>query len=175
MLRKFAEAWKKFVRLGSSFFNTNWRLVPFQPILFFVLWCVTIRIVISDKYEPIHFEALGGLAYGTWAVIGMVAPVMVLISWFLIYKKEGKPRVVGMILRTGGDTAMLMAVLAFHLADMFETGPFTEADIYERYIVASVLLFLLFIVIRDLWSLHINEKKAKNISRFRDRDGFRRQ
>ena len=87
--------------------------------------------------------------------------------WVMMYK-GGKARVLGLWLRLGTDAALFSAMLTYHIADGRYPNPgakVSENHLFARYLVASILIFMLTLIIRDWWAIAVNVYKANRIRR----------
>jgi hypothetical protein len=128
------------------------------------MWGATLRLMLSNQFPPIKFEAIASWVDVLWALIGVIAPPLVLFSWWIIKKGTGKIRYLAFWFRFGGDVAMFSYVLAYHLAENY-IPTLDEGDIFGRYLVAACLIFLLFLVFRDLLSILMIERTVSKLRR----------
>ncbi|MBX3327829.1 MAG: hypothetical protein KF682_18200, partial [Nitrospira sp.] len=152
----------------AVYLEDHWGLVPFTPILYLFIWGATIRIIL-ENLRPIRFENIGPHIYETWCGINIFAPILMLFVWVMMYK-GGKARVLGLWLRLGTDAALFSAMLTYHIADGRYPNPgakVSENHLFARYLVASILIFMLTLIIRDWWAIAVNVYKANRIRRVR--------
>lgn len=161
--------WKWVRRTNTYLTVEKWPAIRFQPILYFVLWAAAIRLAVSPAAPPNFSEiTTAPIFYDLWLAQGILYPTMALTAWFFIEKCSGLTRFVGMWLRLSADMGMLFVVGAFHVADMWDRaghGDYfrAEAHIYTRYGWASVMLFLVALAIRDVWTIILTESLARKI------------
>ena len=163
-------AW--FLRLGERIFSQDpWHRVPFQPILYLMLWGAVLRMVTTDTDTPIPFSALYFENVEVlWGWLGLTCPPLALLAWWLITKcRWKKAPLAGLWVRLGADVGQFIALLAYHIVVTF-TGPHyaTEGRVYARYVVGAALMFVALLVIRDLWAIALTERIAGRIRRDRE-------
>lgn len=160
----------RFVEWGHRAFSENdWHRVAFQPTLYLFMWAAIVRVIITQE-EPIRFEAVAPWLYGTWAIVGMVCAPLAGVAWYLIVKSRWQfGSLFGCYLRLGADVGMFLTLLSFHLVRVLRHEcHYAEENIFSRYMIASLLAFLLSLVVRDLWAITSITVIAKRIDR---RDG----
>lgn len=158
----------KWFRRAGYYLEGHWGLVPYTPILLTFIFGATLRIIVENK-RPIRFEDLGAWVYGSWCAIGLLCPILMFGTWMLTLK-GGRARVVGMWLRLGVDNAILSYLLTFHIADTAMTRQgreLTESHLFSRYLLASTIIFMLVIVIRDNLAIAFNFYKVRKIRNVR--------
>lgn len=154
----------RWIRRVDAYFSTDtWSLVPFQPILYFFLWGAAIRLWIDQSAPPNFDDIVVRGFYPVWLGLGVVAPPLALLSWFLIQKCSGRWSFIGMWVRWVADVQMLVAVLAYHLTNVAKVA--TETRVYSRYLTGAILVFIVTLIIRDIWVLIITERLAFRIHR----------
>jgi len=159
----------RFVAWGNRVFSENdWHRVAFQPVLYLFMWAAIVRVIVTQA-EPIRFDAISPWLYGVWAAGGIVCAPLAGVAWYLIVKSRWRfGSLFGCYLRLGADVGMLLTLLAFHLVRvMCHQCHNLEENIFSRYMIASLLMFLLSLVVRDLWAIVSITVIAKRI----DRDG----
>lgn len=156
---------KKLIELGNRYFSgRQWPLIPFQPILYLFIFGVAIRLWISDSPPPAFDQVVGTSAfYGFWLALGLIGPLLALLSWFQI-RAGGKKRFVGLWLRFAGDITVFANLISYHITVASTISP-SEPRIYSRYIVGSALIFTLSLIVRDIWTLVLVERLAIRIHR----------
>jgi hypothetical protein len=167
----------RFVRVlqwGNRYFAESWRLIPFQPILFLAMW-IGAWLVILTGNEPLHLENISEHIYTLWAGAGLTAPLLYLGSRFLILHKPGIWRYRGYWLRLAADVAEF-AVLSSFLLSRFEVG-FLDAD-YRTFALTILVgcdMFILFLIVRDIWKLALTESVANYLHNAHDEGDLRRR
>jgi len=167
--------WEWVRRTNTYLLADTWPVIRFQPILYLMLWGATLRLAFSPALPPNFSEiTTSPLFYDVWLAQGIIYPPMSMLAWFLIEKRSGITRFAGMWIRLAADLGMLSVVLSFHIADMWDRaghGDYYqgEAHIYTRYGWAAIMFFLIFIVIRDVWTIAITERLAREIHSEEDR------
>lgn len=162
----------RFIRLGERIFSDDpWHRVPFQPILYLMLWGAVLRMATTDTDKPIPFDSFFATnVEEVWVALGLTCPPLALVAWWLITKCRWKrSSLAGLWVRLGADAGQFMALLTYHIAVAF-TGPHydTEGRVYARYVVGAAIMFVGVLVIRDIWALTLTEKLAGRIRRHRD-------
>lgn len=158
----------KIVRRVTSLLEDHWGFVPFTPVLYLFIFGATLRIIL-ENLRPIRFQSIGPHIYEAWCLINLAGPVLMLLAWFLSYN-GGRQKVLGLWLRLGTETALFSAMLTYHIADGKYPNPgakVSENHLFARYLVASLLIFMLTLVIRDWWAIAVNVYKANRIRRVR--------
>lgn len=159
--------WRRLIRRGSKAVDRRpWPLIPFTPIITLMLWGSALRLWSSPHAPADLQDSIPNTTYIGWLITGSTGPPLALLAWWMVTKREGIQRYRGMWVRLGADILCLTYVLAFHLAVVLNM-PATEARIFSRYCVASILLFLLAAVGRDVWALAITERVARRLHRGR--------
>lgn len=149
----------------DGYFRSDWPLVPFQPILYFFLFGVAVRLWINQT-EPINFDSISPGIYGIWIGLGVVCPMLSLLSFYCIEKCSGIWRYRGMWFRLAADSGIFFYLLAFHISSVTNLKA-NEIRIFSRYCIGAILIFVLLLVVRDIWALRENEKTARIIQRGR--------
>lgn len=153
-------------RALNTYFDEGWRVIAFQPILYFFLWGVSFRLWINQTAPP-DFEKIIGLEfYGTWLTIGLCCPPLSLLAWFLTQKISGTWRLRGMWFRFAADVGIFVMILSYHIVTVMTYSP-DETRLFSRYIVGGAMVFVLALIIRDVWALVINNIRARRIRRVR--------
>ena len=148
----------------DEFFSSPWRVIPFQPILYFFLWGAAVRLWANQSAPPNFDEVIAHGFYGVWLSMGIVGPVLALVSWYLIRKRTGRWRFLGMWARLAADITVSVVILAFHVVNVSTRSP-TESRIFSRYLLGASLLFVLILIVRDLAALVLTERLAGRIHR----------
>ena len=157
LLRRAISAW-------DSFFNNSWRLIPFQPILYFFLWGAAIRLWVNQDQPPNFEDVIAHGTYGVWLFLGIVGPPLSLLSWRMI-RQPGRIRFLGFWVRLSSDMMTFTTVLAYHIVTVLTYRNPDEARIFSRYIIGSALAFMSFLIIRDLAAIVLVERVARRIHR----------
>ena len=154
---------RRLIQKGNAFFNIDWRVIPFQPVLYTFLLGASLRLTIN-KTTPPNFDLIAKDFYHIWLGMGIVGPLLGLWSWFWVIKRSGLKRFIGMWLRFASDITVLTMLLSYHVVTV-HTNPITESRIFARYIVGAATMFVIILIIRDIWTLVITEKLAGRIHR----------
>lgn len=158
-------AWHPIRRIEQYLDHKPWPIVPFQPVLFLFLWAASIRLLLSNRPPPDFTHIAGGPGfYNLWLGMGIIGPMMALASWFLVKKRSGRTRFIGMWVRLGGDIVTFTSVLTYHVSLALEYWG-TEERIYARYAQGAVLVFMMSLIVRDIWMLILVERLARDIHR----------
>lgn len=160
-----------FIKLGNRWFTQDaWHRVPFQPILYLMLWGAVLRIAVTNRDSPMNFEnVISPSASTAWVVLGLGCPPLAGLAWWLIKRcKWHKAALAGLWIRLGADVGQLVALVAYHIVVVFTMPAVgTEARVYARYAVGACIMFVGVLVLRDIWSLVLTERVA---GRMRGRD-----
>lgn len=90
-------------------------------------------------------------------------PPLFVLAWWLI-ARSGRLTLAGMWLRLAADLGILTALVTWHVATVAGRIPtHTESRIVSRYIVGATLVFVVALVIRDIWDLVKVERLAYDI------------
>ena len=157
--------WSWVLRTNKYLISDVWPAVRFQAILYLFLWASCIRLAVSDV-EPPSFSEINSSQYfyAAWLTQGIVSPTLAAVAWFLIEKRSGRKRYIGMWFRVAADIGMLSVIMAFHIADVSEVvSGGRGAHIFERYGWASIIIFVVLLIIRDVWTLALTESTARKI------------
>lgn len=147
--------------------NDPWPAIRFQPILFLFLWIANWHIVFPGGGNA-SIDTLGIGAWEMWLGTGFICPPLLLLSWWLIEKCNGRWRYRGMWLRLAADMGELGVVVAFLWARLASADPYTDARVYGWIAISSMVAFLLVLVGRDIAMLGVVERLATK-TRARDR------
>lgn len=153
----------KFALWGVRMFtDKGWHRVAFKPILFFFLWCAVVRMALSDQQPPIPLDTVfNGYVEAMWVALGLACPPLALIAWCLIaHCQWHRSTLAGMWLRLGADLGMGASLFIFHIVAVTAELTSDESGVYMRYIMGAVLLFMVMLVVRDVWALMMTEKLA---------------
>lgn len=156
--------WRRLIARADEYYDRDWRIVWFQPALYLFMFGVSIRLITFPGAQ-LSFANLNlpHSFYDAWLTMGLACPVMALISAFLIHA-GGRARVFGFGSRLAADIGMFTFLLSYHLAVIF-TNPVTESRLVSRYVVAAAMVFMLEVILRDVWAIRINEKRTARIRR----------
>ena len=155
--------WDWVKRSNTYLTSAAWPAVRFQPTLYFFIWGASIRLAIN-KSEPPNFDVIAHNFYVVWLTLGIVGPTLALLAWWLIQKRAGCWRFMGMWLRLSADISVTTVMLSYHIQNVINHSP-SESKIFGRYVSAAAMLFVIFLVIRDMWTLVLTERLAGKIHR----------
>lgn len=151
-------------RIDTYFGQDGWSLIAFQPILYFFVCGAAIRLWANTSDVPLNFDDVVVCGfYPVWIAMGALGPIQALLSWYLIQKCRGTATFIGMWVRLGADIQVFTVILTYHIQATMRAG--TESMIFSRYMVGACMLFVIGLVIRDIWVLVITERLAKRIHR----------
>lgn len=156
---------------GRAFSPGAWHRAVFQPILYFFLWGATVRMLVSDEHPPIRFDILAPWAATLWFVTSLTCPLLALLSWWLIaHCRLKRAALVALWIRFGADVGQLLALVTAHAATALTASDVgaSEGRVYSRYVLGASIVFVMLIVVRDVWALAATERLAWRIRR---RDG----
>lgn len=161
--------WHRLVQRGNEFFKKEWRIMAYQPVLYFFVFGASIRLWHNNTTPP-NFDVIAHDFYNIWLGMGIAGPLLALLSWHLIKNKRGIWGFRGMWLRIAADICVLANILSYHIALNNLNAPlvYAEGRIYSRYIVGSTIIMCLIWIIRDLWTLTVTEILASRIHSGKD-------
>lgn len=147
---------------GRTFSGDTWHRVPFQPILYLFSWAVVVRVAISDRV-PIQFDQIHPGTYVIWVIFGLLAPVLALLSWWMICRSPNpKSTWLGIYVRLAADIMQFSVLLTFHVAGVLSCAPcnLREDTVVRRYIVAASIVFVFLLILRDIWVILLTNRVA---------------
>ena len=68
--------------------------------------------------------------------------------------------------RFAADVGIFVMILSYHIVTVMTYSP-DETRLFSRYIVGGAMVFVLALIIRDVWALVINNIRARRIRRVR--------
>lgn len=147
----------------EELFDQAWAVLPAQPLLTFFLFCATLAVIIIDA-PAIAFERLvpGWWVFWAWCFLGLVGPVLLLISRHLIVRHRQHKRLFGFWLRTAADIMQSVALTAYLAARVLV--PSDDSAIYSLILIGGVWLLQMLWVIRDIWALVLIERTATRLN-----------
>lgn len=157
------------MNLRRYFGSRPWPVIPFQPVCYLVMWGAALRLWIEPG--TIEFDVVPGLPhnsfYDMWVGMGVVFPVLALLSWRMVTSHTGRARYLGMWLRLSADIGMFTVLTAYHAAMAFLSAApqFAEGRLYSRYLTAAVMVQILAWIARDIYTLILVEGHARRIYR----------
>lgn len=144
-------------------FSTDWAPLRFQPILFLVCWLGTIHVWATDN-PPIGFaESLGHWGWPMWLTLSLSAPVMLAAAYAAVYLGSGYVRYMGLWLRLGANLGQLAALSAFLATFISQRGISNDYRLYFLFLAAGIVVFLVLMIVRDVWQLALTERIAARI------------
>ena len=155
----------KWIVKGNAYFSSSWAPIRFQPILYFFMFGAGIRLLHKGTEPHTFEEVLRSDLYGAWLGMVILAPVVALLSWVMIEKLSGRWRFIGMWLRLTSSIGSLTVLTVYHAVIAFHQGDTGETQIFSRYMIGSILIFVCSLLIRDIWTLVITERLAGRIHR----------
>ena len=159
--------WRWVRRVNSYITESSWPAVRFQPILYFFLFGAALRLW-REPSAPLNFDqVITPGFYEVWLGIGVGAPILSLLAWWLIHKRSGRARYVGMWTRTSADLLVFVYLLSFHIVSALHSVNPSESKIFTRYILGAAITFVITLIGRDVWALMITERIAWRIRRGR--------
>lgn len=144
----------------------SWWLLPLQPVVVLAMLAAGITTVWPSTDWTSFHHRLGVLTVHGWMVLSIVAPLMTLVSYWLILR-GGKTKVFGLWIRLGGDTGIAISLSVFTLLHQTDTG--NEEDAYSTVIFCGLLVAALLIIARDITEIILTERIAVGIHQ--DRNG----
>jgi len=134
-------------------------MVRFQPIMFAFLWIAMWHIA-SPGGGNAAIDALGIAAWPIWLATGFLCPPLLLLSWWLIEKQQGRWRYRGMWMRLAADVGEFGVLAAFLWARLTSMDPVTDAREFGWIAISSMAAFLVALVARDIVMLGVVEHIA---------------
>ncbi len=150
-------------------YERGYRVSVYLPILYAFTLSATIRIIFF-QYEDIPFETLGSprYVYILWCYLGISSSVSFFCSWIMIHKGSGKWTYSGLWIMLGANVSQLLYLLSFHLTIlMFRPAAhqhvMTDERVMQRYLVGSIMIYLIILIIKDIAWLVTTEREAVRI------------
>lgn len=107
-----------------------------------------------------------------WVGLSLACPPMLLVAHQLIKKYPGRLRYFGLWLRLAADIGQLAAVLAFWILlitstpnALIDLDPNTATEYYALKIWLAVIVFMVLLVIRDVWKIALTERVANKLEK----------
>lgn len=145
----------------DSYYDRDWRPVLFQPILALFVFAVGIRLAIWTAPPPPFAAVLGYDFYEAWLTLAIGCPLAMAAAWAMI-RSSGRAGVFGRGLRLAADIGLFTVLLSYHVVSA-QTGVLTESRVFVRYVFAAVLVFVLELIVRDLWAIRLLSLRAKGL------------
>jgi hypothetical protein len=155
----------RFLRLGDRLFSRDsCHRVPYQPVLYFFTFGAAFRMMVTeDRGADIHsLTILSAWTDEMWLILSLVSPPLAALAWWLVVKcKWRKAPLAGLWVRLGADLGQFIALLTFHLVTL-NAAVMSNSDvqIYFRYITGATVIFVLFLIFRDIWAIAATERIA---------------
>jgi hypothetical protein len=150
---------KKLVNRGNVYFSVNWRVLPFQPILYLGFFIAAILILFAGIYHPNFGE---DPTFFWWVVLSVLCPPLAFLSWLLIKKFPGKLRYMGLWLRLGADVGQFASFSSFLIA-IAQNIDAIASEVYASWVFTTIWWFLIVLIMRDSWKLVLTERVAEAI------------
>lgn len=144
----------------NKYFAKSWRIMAYQPVLYAFIFAASVRLWLN-KTPPPKFDYISRGFYDVWLLLGICSPIVALIAWLCIEKRTGSAVFIGMWVRLAADIGMLTNLLSYHLATIRDGR--SEATIFSRYLMGAIMVFVLSLIVRDIWAIYIMEKLAGQI------------
>ena len=144
-----------------------WPVIPYAP-LFFLAAFVGRLVILAGGGEPIPFDhVLGVYGYTIWLWLGIICPIMLGASWWMIFRKAGRWRYAGLWVRFGANMGMACALAGFILgyreSERYLLTRLDDAHLMALTLLASIWVFLVASVVRDVWVLALTERIAHQV------------
>lgn len=161
------EWWHRLLKRADRYYDQDWRMVWFQPILSLFIFGCSIRCALTYSVpEPDFHAVLGFDFYHLWLLLGMLCPVMGLTAWVMI-RLGGRAGVIGRGVRLGGDIGLLTVLLAYHAVSSRVDFATNEDRIFSQYVVAAVMVFVVELIVRDMWAIRLVNLYARAVRSLR--------
>ena len=162
-----ARWWQLLSRL-DRYYDQDWRVVWFQPILCLFMFGVSLRLLVTTNLtEPFFETVLGFDFYHVWLGLGMLCPLLAGVSWLMI-RYGGRAGVLGRGVRLGADVGILTVLLSYHaVSALTAVNMMSESRVFARYILAAVMIFVLELILRDVWAIRLVNIRAGRLRRGR--------
>ena len=145
----------------NIFFAQDWRIMAFQPLLYLFIFGASIRLALSDS-EPPRFDVITDGFYQIWLGLGIIGPLLATAAWFCVKHLSGIWKFRGMWFRLGADLMMFTNLFTYHIASLVLHED-NQTRIFSRYVFGASMLFVLVLIMRDVWSLVLTERLASRI------------
>ncbi len=152
-----ATRWRALIHRLDRYYDQDWRQVWFQPILFLFVFGAAVRLAVNPDPTPPFEQFFGTWFYWLCLTLGVVAPLLCLLAWILI-RGCGRAIVLGQGIRLSGDIGVMTVLLSYHLTELPISD---ESHLFSRYVVAAVMVFVLEMIVRDLWAIRLVNKLAR--------------
>lgn len=146
--------------------EVDWPLVPYQPVLYSVLWVALAATVFAGKVLQ-RFEITVGLMPEVWTVTILTAPVVAMVALWMIQKRRGIWTYRGFWLRLFADIAMASGLTSYTIVRWTTPPlPFIAGSIC---IASTIFVYLL--CARDIRTIYMTNQIADVLQRHKD-DGL---
>ena len=149
-------------------FSDNWGTLPAVPVLYTAMLLGTLQITLTRRgtvtgeiHTPIWVSDV-------WRASSLISPALVALAWYLVVNKPGKPRLIGLWLRFGGDVGQAVALSVFLLIRLHYAPIDDDAHIFLMYIVGGVFFLVCMLVVRDIWILGLVQEIAAHLERLNE-------
>jgi len=149
-------------------FTDTWGALPAEPILYFFMFSGLLQITAFPRPSASSANTPANTpdwVSELWRVAGFAAPLLCLIAWYLINKRTGSQRLAGLWVRFAGDFAQATALTTFLIIRFADSPINDDAHVYLMNIDVGVLVFVVMLVLRDVWILVKVEEIAAHLER----------
>lgn len=164
----------RFIRWGARTFTADpWHRVAYQPVLYFFLWGAAVRVWLDNDEPAIPFNVLASGVDHIWLFLSLFCPPLALLSWFLVSGRIRWRRaaLAGLWTRLSADVGQFAALLAYHVVTLREAVMReAEVQVYFRYITGAGVVFVLLLVVRDVWAIVTMERLAVGLRVIEERE-----
>ena len=155
--------WRGLINKADRYYDRDWRMVWFQPILSLFIFGCSLRLALTYSVpEPDFRSVLGFDFYHLWLLLGMLCPMLGLTAWWMI-RLGGRAGVIGRGVRLGGDIGLLTVLLAYHAVSSRVDFATNEDRIFSQYVVAAVMVFVVELIVRDMWAIRLVNLYARAV------------
>jgi len=147
----------------DGYLKLNWRSFTFTSVLYVFNFLGLIHILIN-RDKPINFDLIATWAYRTWIIVGLVTPILFVLSIIMMFKANGRVRLMGIWLRLASNSGLFSCMLAFWIAG-WDLQRNNETYIYAGYLISAILFYTFLILFKNFCMIGRVHLDAQRISR----------
>lgn len=149
----------------EDYIKINWRSVTYTSILYFFNFGAILHLIFDDD-RPVNFRLIAPWAYKTWIALGVISPIIFVLSMFAMYMSSGRVRFFGVWMRLAANTGLFAGILAFWVAG-WDLRQRTETYTYGGYLISSILCYVTMILLKDILTMRKIYVHARKIRKTR--------